>query len=375
MLKKSQFQGIAKTNFNLFKGILITSAVLGSIISIESCSLNGKPGNDTPVAHVALSGAGSTFANPIYSKMIDQYRAKTGIETTYQSIGSSAGIKKLMSKSVDFGASDAFLSNDDMSMFTAPVVEFPTCLGAVVITYNLPGIGELKLPQDVLVDIFMGKITKWNDPRIKAENKDASLPDESITVVHRSDGSGTTYVFTDYLSKVSEEWKSKVGAAKSPSWPVGLSGNGNEGVAGTVKLTPGAIGYVELVYALQKYMDFALIRNSSGKYVKASLESTSAAANVDIPADTRISITNSNVANAYPISSFTWVILYKEQSYNNRDKQQAEDLIKELSWMVSTDGQQYTKGLNYAPLPDRAVAAAQTVLKSITFEGKPVMQE
>ncbi len=363
----------SKDAFQSF-GLLIIIAITALVICIAGCKLNGESGNGAPVSHSILTGAGSTFANPIYTKMIDEYRAKTGIETTYQSICSTGGLKKIMSKEVDFGASDAFLTNDDMSMFTSPVVEFPTCLGAVVITYNLPGIPELKLTPDLIARIYSGKITNWNDPKIKAENRDAKLPDLAITVVHRSDGSGTTFVFTDYLSKVDNEWKTKIGAAKLPNWPVGVGGDGNEGVAGAVKLTPGAIGYNELTYALQKNMEFALIKNASGKFIKASLESTSLAANVDIPADTRISITNSSVEGAYPISSFTWIILYKEQSYSGRGAQQAEDLVKELDWMIHPDGQQFTISLFYAPLPPKAIDAAENVLKSVTYEGKPILQ-
>jgi phosphate transport system substrate-binding protein len=354
--------------------LLIAFSVLFTIGFI-ACKLNGKPDNELPIqSHSVITGAGSSFANPIYSKMLSEFCTQTGIPTSYQAIGSSAGIKRLMSKSVDFGASDAFLSNDDMSMFTSSVVEFPTCLGAVVITYNLSGDSTLRLTSDILADIYLGKITKWNDPRIKEENKGLQLPDLAITVVHRADGSGTSYVFTDYLSKVNSEWRTKVGMAKLPNWPVGIEGDGNEGVASRVKSTPGAIGYVELVYALQKNITFALLKNASGKYIKASLESTSLAANVDIPADTRISITNSSVADAYPISSFTWVMLYKEQSYNDRSKLEAIDLVKELSWMI-TEGQQYTKALNYAPLPPKAIAAAKNVLASVTFAGTPVLKQ
>lgn len=356
------------------KIIGIVSGIALSVAGIVSCNLNGKPGDSIPVVHTPLSGAGSTFANPIVTKWIDEYRTQTGIETSYQSVGSSEGIKRIMSKSVDFGASDAFLSNDDMTMFTSPVVEFPTCLGAVVITYNLAGITDLRLTPELITDIFLGKITRWNDERIKAENREAKLPDQPITVVHRSDGSGTTYVFTDYLSKVSDEWKAKVGIAKSPSWPLGMSGNGNEGVSGIIKLTPGAIGYVELTYAMQKFLDFALVKNASGMFIKPSLESVSYAANVDIPSDTRISITNSPQEGAYPISSFTWIILYKEQSYSGRTKEQAEDLVKELSWMINADGQQYTKPLFYAQLPPKALLAAENVLKSVTYEGQPILE-
>jgi len=323
---------------------------------------------------VMLSGAGSSFAYPIYTKMIDEYRNRSGTETTYESIGSGAGIKKLVARNVDFGASDAFLSNDEMAMFPAPVVQFPTCLGAVVLTYNLPGNPELNLSPDVIADIFLGKVTKWNDKRIKEENKDAKLPDLDITVVHRSDGSGTSYIFTDYLSKISDEWKSKVGSAKLPSWPIGQGGNGSEGVAQIIKFKPGTIGYVELVYALQKFMDVANVKNSSGKYIKPSLESTTVAGNIDIPADTRISITNSPVSDAYPICSFTWIMLYKEQSYNGRTKAQVTDMMKELWWMIHNDGQQYAKPLNYAPLPQNAMLAAENVLKSVTYNGEPVLQ-
>jgi phosphate transport system substrate-binding protein len=366
------FTKIIEINTNsLRKFIFITTSVIG----IVSCKVDSSPQNEIPIqSHSVITGAGSTFANPIYNKMMSEFCTVTAIPTSYQAIGSSLGIKRLMSRSVDFGASDAFLSNDDMAMFTSNVVEFPTCLGSVVITYNLPGDTALKLTSDIIADIYLGKITKWNDPRIKAENTGTELPNESITVVHRADGSGTSYVFTDYLSKVNSDWRTKVGMAKLPNWPIGVEGDGNDGVATAVKLKTGSIGYVELSYALQKNMRFASIKNSSGKYIKASLESTSLAANVDIPADTRVSITNSNVADAYPISSFTWIILYKEQSYNGRTKLQAIDLLKELSWMIHTDGQQYTKPLNYAPLPPKAIAAAENVLKSVTYEGTPIVK-
>lgn len=354
-----------------------TLILLPALLSIAfaSCKLTGSPGNEIPItSHSVITGAGSSFANPIYSKMLSEFCTQTGIPTSYQAIGSSAGIKRLMSKSVDFGASDAFLSNDDMSMFTASVVEFPTCVGAVVITYNLDGDSTLRLTSDVLADIYLGKITNWSDTRIKAENKSIQLPDEKITVVHRADGSGTSYVFTDYLSKANNNWRTSIGTAKLPNWTTGIEGDGNEGVASIVKKTPGAIGYIELTYALQKKMNYALIKNPAGNYIKATLESVSASANVDIPADTRISITNSGVPDAYPISSFTWIMLYKEQSYNDRTKLNAIDLVKELSWMIN-EGQQYTSTLNYAPLPPKAVAAAKNVLASVTYAGEPILRQ
>jgi phosphate transport system substrate-binding protein len=351
--------------------MLIATAT--SVIGFVSCNVKGDYHEISSESHTVVVGAGSSFANPIYDKMLTQFCTVTAVPTSYQAIGSSLGIKRLMEKTVDFGASDAFLSNDEISMFTSNVVEFPTCLGSVVIIYSLPGDSTLRLTPDIIADIYMGKITKWTDPRIKAENQDIELPDLHINVIHRAEGSGTSYVFTDYLSKTDEEWRIKVGKAKTPTWPIGMEADGNGGVAAAVKATPGSIGYVELTFALQNHIDYALIKNSSGKYVKASLESTSLAAEVDIPADTRISITNSDVPDAYPISSFTWIIVYKEQSYNGRTKLQAIDLLRELTWMIH-DGQQYTKPLNYAPLPDKACVAAENVLKSVTYQGTPVLK-
>jgi len=363
-----------KNKSHIFQQVILI-ATLVSAVELESCKVKGDHSEIPVETHSVITGAGSSFANPIYDKMISEFCGLTAIPSSYQAIGSSLGIKRLMNKTVDFGASDAFLSNDDISMFTADVVEFPTCLGAVVLTYNLPGDSVLRLTSNLISDIYLGKITKWNDSRIKNENKGMKLPDQVIKVIHRSDGSGTSYVFTDYLSKVSEEWRTKVGTAKSPNWPIGVEADGNEGVATSVKSTSGSIGYVELTYALQKHINFALVKNSSGRFVEASLESTSIAADVDIPTDTRISITNSNYPDAYPISSFTWIILYKEQSYNNRTRLQAIDLLKELSWMISSDGQQYTKPLNYAPLPPRARDAAENVLRSVTYAGTPLLKE
>jgi len=350
-----------------FRQLAIVGAALS--LGLSSCS---NSGSENP-ADKQLLGAGSTFGNPIYSKMFSDYSAaNAGVQTNYQSIGSGGGIKQLMSKTVDFGASDAFLSDDDMTKAPAPVVQFPTCLGAVVVSYNIPGNPELKLTPDILAGIFMGTITKWSDEKIKAENPDAKLPEQDITVVHRSDGSGTSYIFTDYLSKVNAEWKSKVGVGKSPNWPAGVGGKGNEGVAGVIKQTPGAIGYIELTYALQNNMAFASLKNAAGNYVKPTLESTSLCANGDIPADTRISIANSAVDQAYPISSFTWILIYKEQKYGDRSKEKATNLVKELWWIIH-DGQKDCGPLNYAPLPPKAVAAAEAVLNSVTYDNQPIL--
>jgi phosphate transport system substrate-binding protein len=356
------------------KGLLYSLGIALICYSITSCSLNGEPGNDNASSRSAIIGAGSTFANPIYTKMIDEYRAKAGLESTYQSIGSSGGIKSIMNRTVDFGASDAFLSDDEMNMFPSSVVQFPTCLGAVVISYNLPGNPQLKLTPEIIAGIFLGTITNWNDSKLKAENPGVRLPDEKITVVHRADGSGTSYVMTDYLSKVSPEWKTAIGVSKTPKWPVGASGIGNEGVSGIIKLTPGAVGYIELTYAIPQSLGYALVKNASGKYIKPTLESITNAANVDMPADARISITNTSVADGYPISSFTWILIYKEQDYNNRTIIRAASMLKEFWWMVH-EGQQYTQPLNYAPLPPKAVIAAEKVLKSVTYDGLPAFQE
>jgi phosphate transport system substrate-binding protein len=345
-------------------------ALAGAIISLGLSSCTNS--SDNP-ADKKLQGAGSSFGNPIYTKMFSDYAAANqGIQTNYEPNGSGAGIKNLMSKTVDFGASDAFLSDDDMAKATAPVVQFPTCLGAVVLSYNLPGNPEVKLTPDLIAGIFLGTITKWNDEKITAENPDAKLPDMDINVVHRSDGSGTSYIFTDYLSKVNADWKSKVGMGKSPNWPVGVGGKGNDGVAGVVKQTPGSIGYIELTYALQNNMPFASLKNAAGNYVKPSLESTSLCANGDIPADTRVSICNSAVDQAYPISSFTWIMIYKEQKYDTRSKEKATNLVKELWWMIH-DGQKDCAPLNYAPLPAKAVAAAEAILNSITYDNQPIL--
>jgi phosphate transport system substrate-binding protein len=356
----------------IFKQLAVAGVIAAFNFASCSSGADGKASTDN-AADKQLLGAGATFPYPLYSKMFSDYGTTSGMQTNYQSIGSGGGIKQIMSKTVDFGASDAFLSDDDISKAPAPVVEFPTCIGAVVVSFNLPDVTELKITPEVLAGIFLGDIKKWNDAKIKADNPDAKLPDMDINVVHRSDGSGTSFVFTDYLSKVSADWKSKVGVGKSPNWPVGVGGKGNEGVAGVVKQTPGSIGYVELAYAMQNSMSMASLKNAAGNFVKASLESASLCANGDIPADTRISITNSNVDQAYPISSFTWIIIYKEQKYGDRSKDKATNLVKELWWMTH-EGQKDCNPLNYAPLPPKAVAAAEAILKSVTFDNQPVLQ-
>jgi phosphate transport system substrate-binding protein len=323
-------------------------------------------------AGTELLGAGATFPYPLYSKMFSEYYKKTGVKVNYQSIGSGGGIKQLMNKTVDFGASDAFLSDEDLSKFPAPVVHVPTCLGGVVLTYNIPGNPTLKLTPEVVADIFLGKITKWNDPRLKQLNPGVNFPNMPLSVIHRSDGSGTTFVFTNYLSKVSKEWSTKIGFKTSVDWPVGLGAKGNEGVSGMIKQIPGGFGYVELIYALQNKMPYGLLKNKSGKFIQASIKSVTASANVTIPADARVSITNTDAADGYPISSFTFILLYKEQSFDGRPADKAKEVLK-LVWWMTHDAQQYNQALDYAPLPPAAVKVVENTLKSIVYNKKPLL--
>lgn len=326
----------------------------------------------SPASDDELLGAGASFPYPLYSKMFSEYNLKTGIKINYQSIGSGGGIKQLMSKTVDFGASDAFLNEDELAKMPSAVVHVPTCLGAAVITYNIPGNPTLKFTPDVVVDIFLGKITNWNDNRIKQLNPGVSIPDMPISIVHRSDGSGTTFIFTDYLSKVSQEWKDKVGHKTSVDWPAGLGAKGNEGVSGMIKQIPGALGYVELIYALQNKMPVALLKNKSGKYVEASIKSVTAAANLAIPADARVSITNTDAPDGYPISSFTWILLYKEQNFDGKPEAKAKEVVK-LVWWMTHEGQQFAAPLMYAPLPKEAIKVVEANLKSIVYKGKSIL--
>ena len=318
-----------------------------------------------------IIGAGATFPYPFYSKVFDVYNKEKGIKVNYQSIGSGGGIKQLQNKTVDFGASDAPMSDEELSKSPDSIVHIPTSLGAVIVTYNLPGNPTLKFTPEVLANIFLGKITKWNDNNIAAINPGVQLPDLAISVVHRSDGSGTTYIFSDYLSKVNATWNTKPGKGKSLYWPVGLGAKGNEGVSGLVKQTPGSIGYVELVYALQNKMPAAMLKNKAGNFVQASLKSTSAAADIDLPADMRVSLTNTDSPEGYPISSFTYLLLYKNQSYDKRTEASAKATIGLVNYIIH-DGQKYAESLGYAPLPAAAVTKAEEILKSVTYNNQPL---
>jgi phosphate transport system substrate-binding protein len=321
-------------------------------------------------AQTLMNGAGATFPYPIYSKWFDEYtKIDPSVRFNYQSIGSGGGIRQISERTVDFGASDGPMTDEQLQKAPGPLFHIPTVLGAVVATYNLPGNPTLHFTGDVLADIFLGKITKWNDDRIKTENPSASLPNQPILIVHRSDGSGTTYIWVDYLSKVSKEWEQKVGRGTSVKWPVGLGGKGNEGVAGQIKNTPGALGYVELAYAMTNKLPVAAIKNSAGAFVEPTIDSTTAAAaTASMPADFRVSLTNAPGDKAYPIASFTWLLVYREQP----DEVKGRALVKFLAWAIH-DGQKYPATLLYAPLPASTVKLIEAKLHEITFQGKPLL--
>jgi len=314
---------------------------------------------------IRINGAGATFPNPIYSKWFAEYqKLHPNVQINYQSLGSGAGIRQIMEQTVDFGATDGPMTDEQLRSAPGKILHFPTVLGAVVPVYNIPNLGaELKFNGLVLADIFLGKITKWNDPAIAKLNAGVSLPATDITVVHRSDGSGTTYIWVDYLSKVSPEWKKRAGVATSVNWPAGVGGKGNEGVAGLVKQTPGSIGYVELIYALQNKISYGSVQNAAGEFVKASTESVTAAAAeaaAKMPPDFRVSITNAPGKGVYPISSFTWILLYE----NPKDKMKAKALVDFMKWAL-TDGQKYAPELGYAPLPEAVVKLEMAALAKI----------
>ncbi len=303
----------------------------------------------TASAQMTINGAGATFPYPIYSKWFDEYaKVDPSVRFNYQSIGSGGGQKQILAQTVDFGASDGPMSDDNLAKAPGKLLHIPTVAGADVVAYNLPGNPVLKLDADTIAGIFLGQIKKWNDPKIAALNPGVKLPDQDIVVVHRSDGSGTTYIWTDYLSKISSEWKQKVGTNTSVNWPTGLGGKGNEGVAGQIKQTPGALGYVELIYAVQNKMPYADVKNASGEFVKASLESiTAAMATAQIPDDFRFSMTNAPGKDAYPIAGATWLLVYEQQ----KDAIKGKKVVEFLKWAMK-DGEKMARDLDYAPLPE-----------------------
>ncbi len=329
-------------------------AALGAVLALPAAAQT-----------VQINGAGATFPYPIYSKWFSEYnKLHPEVEVNYQSIGSGGGIRQLTNQTVFFGATDGPMTSDQLFAAPGPILHLPTVLGGVVPVYNIPGVtAELKFTGQVIADMVLGKVTKWSDKAIAALNPEVNLPDTDITIAHRSDGSGTTYIFVDYLSKVSPEFKKKVGVATSVNWPVGVGGKGNEGVSGLVKQTPGAFGYVELIYAIQNKISFGSVRNMDGEFVRSSLESVTAAAAAAaraMPKDFRVSITNAPGKNAYPISSFTWLLFYE----NPKDKQRARIMVDFMKWAL-TDGQKYCADLGYAPLPGEVVALEMDALKRV----------
>ena len=318
-------------------------------------------------ADTELTAAGATFPYPFYSKLFDVYNKETGVKVNYQAIGSGGGIRQLINKTVDFAGSDAIMSDQELAEAAAPIIHIPTCAGAVVITYNLPGSLQLRFTPDVIADIFLGKITKWNDHRLSEINPGVKLPDTNLTVVHRSDGSGTTFIFSSYLGKVSAEWKEKVGSGTSLNWPTGLGGKGNPGVAGLVQQTPGSVGYVELIYALQNKMPYGPVKNKKGHFVTATLVTTSKAADTNLPNDMKVMLVDTDASEGYPISGFTWILSYKDLNYGGRTEEKAKEVIKLLWWMTHA-GQKYAEPLDYAPLSQKAVEKAEKLIKSISYK-------
>jgi phosphate transport system substrate-binding protein len=326
-------------------------------------------------AQVSLTGAGATFPNPIYTKWFDAYNKKTGVQINYQSIGSGGGIRQFTEGTVDFGASDGPMNDEQMQAVGGRVLHVPTVLGAVVLTYNLPGVEKTRLKFDgsTIASIYLGKITKWNHPAIAALNPGVKLPDADIIVVHRSDGSGTSYIFTDFLARISPEWKQNVGKATSVNWPAGLGGKGNEGVTQQVKQTEGSLGYVELIYALSNGLPYADVKNATGNFVEPSLASVTAAAGAakfEKNTDFRVSITNPPGAEAYPISSFTWLLIRPDM----KDETKAKTMKNFLAWMLTPEAQRMAEELKYAPLPAAVVALVQERLGALKAGGKTMAE-
>lgn len=343
------------------------------ILSLMACG-NSKKKNTEGRQDATLTAAGATFPLPYYNLAFKTYKDSTGVTVTYGGIGSGGGIRSLKDQIVDFAGSDAFLSDAELSEMPAAVVHIPTCMGAVVLAYNLPEAKELHLTGPIIADIFLGKITRWNDPQLQRANPGVTLPDKAIHPVYRSDGSGTTFVFSDYLNKISTSWAEEVGCGKALKWPAGIAAKGNPGVAGTISQTPGAIGYIGSEYAFALKIPVAKLQNQAGHFIAPTTESISAAADIEIPADTRAMITNSPVAEAYPISCFTWLILYQEQAYKNRPEAQAQATVNLLNWMLGAEAQDITTKVHYSPLPESIATQAKQTLATITYNGQPILK-
>ena len=349
-----------------FNRASIVAVACAAALAAGACGSSGGDEAQPQQQQVAqINGAGATFPTPIYSKWFDEYhKLHSNVAINYQSVGSGAGIRQLTNQTVFFGASDGPMTDEQLAAAPGKVLHLPTVLGAVVPVYKIPNVDvALKFNGQLLADIFLGKVKKWNDPAIARLNPGVTLPNTDVTVVHRSDGSGTTYIWTDYLAKVSAEWKGKVGVGASPNWPVGVGGKGNEGVSGLVTQTPGSIGYVELIYALQNKISFGQVQNAAAEFVTASVDSVTAAAAAtaaNMPADFRVSITNAAGPGAYPISSFTWILLYEDPA----DKAQARVIVDFMKWALA-DGQKYASDLGYAPLPAAVVQLELAALEKI----------
>lgn len=350
----------------IFKSVMTLVVALAMV----SCGGNTNNGDREPQE---LSGAGATFPLPFYNVVFEQFAEVNGDLVAYGGIGSGGGVRNLRDKIVDFAGSDAFLSDKEMAEMP-PVVHVPTCMGAVVLAYNIDGVKDLKLSGEIIADIFAGNITMWNDERLVALNPDAKLPAKAIIPVYRSDGSGTTFVFTDYLTKVSPMWKQRFGTGKSVNFPVGQAAKGNPGVAGVVKQTKNTIGYVGSEYAFAQKIPYAQVKNQCGEFVLPTSATISAAASGEIPADTRCSITNSDASGAYPISTFTWMIIYKEQNYSDRSREQAEATLDLMKYILSDEAQHITSEVHYAPLPAKAKELSMENLKSVTFNSEAILQ-
>ncbi len=320
-----------------------------------------------------LAGAGATFPQPFYNAVFEQFSVEKGDVVAYGGVGSGTGVRNLRDKIVDFAGSDAFLSDKEMEEMD-DVIHVPTCMGAVVLAYNLEGVKKLNLSGELIADIFAGVVTKWDEARIVALNPDVKLPSENIIPAHRSDGSGTTFVFTDYLSKVSKSWAEKYGAGKSVNFPVGQAGKGNPGVASIVAQTKNAIGYVGSEYAFAQNITYAYVQNKCGEMVEPTAASISASASGSIPDDTRTSITDSDAQGAYPISCFTWLLIYKEQNYANRTREQAQATLELLRYVLSAEAQELTSEVHYAPLPEKAKELSLKNLSTVTFDGQPLSE-
>ena len=342
------------------------------VAGIMAIAVTACGGQKSSTESVELTGAGATFPLPFYNMSFEGYGATHDNKVSYGGIGSGGGVRNLKDGIVDFAGSDAFLSDKEMSEME-PVVHIPTCMGAVVLAYNLPDVVKLNLSGDVIADIYAGKITDWNDARLQELNPDVKLPAKKIILAYRSDGSGTTFVFTDYLAKVSESRKITFGSGKTVDFPVGQAAKGNPGVAGIIAQTPYSLGYIGSEYAFAQKIPYAAVKNQRGELITPSTESISAAAG-DIPQDTRCSITNADAAGAYPISCFTWLLIYKEQNYSDRSEAQAKATLDLMQYMLSDSVQQTTATVHYAPLPKKAVEQSLANLKTVTYQGQPILK-